>query len=124
MDTSGDMKYLICYMTSQNHVIESCMKLYEWELLIVCQHPAKFGGHKCCDSRDIFLVCQVILQDNVIKFSLTYVKEPIKVSYRAAKLGSHRHCSSGDIIVLVCHLILQDHMAKGLSNFMGESQSR
>ena len=42
--------------------------LKEWELLIVCHNPAKFGGHKHCGSRSImFLVCHVISQDHVIK---------------------------------------------------------
>ena len=27
-------------------------------------------------------------------------------------------------MVLVCHVILQDHVIKGLSNFMGISQSK
>ena len=43
-------------------------ELYEWELFIVCHHPAKFVGHRYCSSRDIiFLVCDMIKQDQVIK---------------------------------------------------------
>ena len=51
--------------------------LYEWELLIVCHHPDKFG--------------------------------------------SQRHCVSGDVIFLIYHIILQDHLIKGSSDFMARS---
>ena len=35
---------------------------------MVSRHPAKFGGHWNCDSRDIMLlICHVILQDHLMK---------------------------------------------------------
>ena len=46
-----------------------------------------------------------------------------QVSHQSAKCGSHWYCGGGYILVLVCHVILQDHMTKGLSKFMGESCS-
>ena len=46
------------------------------------------------------------------------------VSYNPAKFGGHRHCVSRDIMVLVCHMILQDHITKGILNIMGRTPSR
>ena len=34
---------------------------------MVCYHLAKFGGHRYCRSRDMFLFCHVIKQDYVMK---------------------------------------------------------
>ena len=34
--------------------------LYEWEPFMVCQHLAKFDGHRHCTSRNMFLVCHMI----------------------------------------------------------------
>ena len=34
---------------------------------MVYHHLAKFGGHRCCSSIDMFLVCHVIKQDLIIK---------------------------------------------------------
>ena len=31
---------------------------------MVCYHLAKFGGHRYCSSRDMFVVCHVIKQDH------------------------------------------------------------
>ena len=39
---------------------------------MVCQHLAKYGGHKYFSSRDMFLVCHVIRQDHVVKGSDDY----------------------------------------------------
>ena len=46
-------------------------------------------------------------------------KESFKVSQQVAKFGGLRHCGSEAIIVLVCHMILEDHVTKESSNFMG-----
>ena len=48
----------------------------------------------------------------------------MKVSYHSAKFGGHMHCGSGNIMVLVGHVILQDHVIKGSSDFIGTSPSR
>ena len=45
-------------------------KLFEREPLMVSHNPAKFGGHRHCDSRDInVLVSHVILKNHIIKVS-------------------------------------------------------
>ena len=49
-----------------------------------------------------------------------YGLESIKVSYHPTKFGGHGHCGSGDIIILVCHVTLQDHVIKGLCDFIGK----
>ena len=41
------------------------MWFYEWQPLMICQHPAKFGGYRRIYSGYIMvLVCPVILQDH------------------------------------------------------------
>ena len=40
---------------------------------MVCHHPAKFGGHRYCGSRDMFLVCHKISQDHTIKGLCDYI---------------------------------------------------
>ena len=39
---------------------------------MICYHLVKFGGHKYCSCRDMFLVCHVIEQDRVMKGSSDY----------------------------------------------------
>ena len=34
---------------------------------MVCHHLAKFGGHRYCSSRDMFLICDVTLQNQMIE---------------------------------------------------------
>ena len=46
------------------------------------------------------------------------------LSHHPVKFTGYRHCGSRDLIVLVCHVILQDHVIKGLRDFMGRSTSR
>ena len=45
-------------------------------------------------------------------------------SNRPARFGYHRHCGSGDILVLVYHVILQDHVTKGSTDFTHRNSSR
>ena len=49
-------------------------------------------------------------------------KEWLKVSLHLAKCGGHSLCGSENI--MACHMILQGHVTKGPSNFMGGSLSR
>ena len=82
---NDDISYSTCHAISQIHVIErsygviltcnftrpseeNIMSLYGKEALKLSHHPAKFGDHRKCGSKDIrYLVCHVILQDNVIQ---------------------------------------------------------
>ena len=49
----------------------SLTKPRDWYLLMACYQIAKFGGHMYCSSRDMFLACHVIKQDNLTKGSST-----------------------------------------------------
>ena len=40
------------------------------------------------------------------------------VSFHSAKCDSYRHSGSGDIMVFECHMILQDHVIKALTDAM------
>ena len=51
------------------------MWLYAWKPLIVTHHRIKFNSHKPCGSSDIkYIICDVILQDHVIKGSCDYIE--------------------------------------------------
>ena len=44
----------------------------------------------------MILVCHVVLQGHVIKMSCDFIDtSPTKVTYHAAKFGSHRHFGCG-----------------------------
>ena len=64
----------------------------------------------------MFLVCRVILQDNVINVSCE--KEFIKTNCYPIKFGGHRPSGSGNITFLVCHAISPNLMIKRLYDFM------
>ena len=44
------------------------------------------------------------------------IVEPAHSKLTRDKSGGNRHRDSGNVIVLVCHVILQDHLTKRLSN--------
>ena len=48
-----------------------------------------------------------------------YEGELLIICHQPAKSGGHRYHGSGDIMTLVCHVILQDHITKGMMNFKG-----
>ena len=45
----------------------------------------------------------------------------LMTSHRPTKFGGHRHYGSRDIMVFVCPVILEDQVANGSFDFMGES---
>ena len=60
--------YLICHMTSQDHLIEGSCSVYEWKPLVVYHHRDKFGDHRNCDSADLmFLICHVTSRNHAFK---------------------------------------------------------
>ena len=89
------------------------MQHYGQEPINVSYRLARFGDHRHCGSEDIkILVCQVISQDHLIKWSFDFIGRSPS-SYHPAKFCGYRHCGSGDIMVLVCQVISQDHSIKG-----------
>ena len=62
-------------MTLQDNVIKGFFQLFERAVLIVCRHPVKLDGRSCCGSEDIaYLICQVTLQERVIKGSYDFME--------------------------------------------------
>ena len=60
--------YLNCHVISQiHHHINGSMQICGWELLAVCHQPDKFGGHRHCDSGNVFLIFHVTLRDHTFK---------------------------------------------------------
>ena len=65
---------------------------------------AKFGDHRHSCSEDIMAF------DHQSKYP--------------SMLSGRRYCEKRDIMVLVSHVISQDHVTNGSSNFMWRSRSR
>ena len=61
--------FLICHVTCDNVVRESCDNMGEFPL-IISLHPAKFGCHRRCAREEIsFFVCHMTSQDFVVRES-------------------------------------------------------
>ena len=89
------------------------------DALIVCNHPANFGGCGHCGSGDItYLICYVTLQDHEIKRSCDFLE--ISSSLYVTTLPSLEaiHCGNGDIRHLICPVALKKYGIKGPCDFM------
>lgn len=65
---SGDIKYPICYMISQDHVIERSRKFLSGSFLVVCHNLGKFSDQRFCESRDLmFLICHMTSHDHMLE---------------------------------------------------------
>ena len=78
---------LICHATSQDHLIEGVIRIYGWELLVVCHNPGKFGDHRHCDNGiNVFN----LLHDRMIKGSCEFVGgSPSLLSHHLITFGGH-----------------------------------
>ena len=61
--------YLICHVTSQDHLVVG-----SWEFMggmspiVECHHPEKFSDHRYLDSQDVmFLICHITSRDHISK---------------------------------------------------------
>ena len=67
------------------------------------------------------LVCHIMKQDHVAKWSSNLIGESLKVRHHPNRFDGHKHCGIGDIVMVVCHVTLQNHMIKALYEFMAKS---
>ena len=82
------------------------------------------ANHRYCDNEDDFKLSRDFLRLRIPRVIWLYGQVPIQTNYHFPKFGSHstkfggqRHFDSASMI-LVCHVILQDHVIKGSSDFM------
>ena len=54
---------------------------------------------------------------------MTFSKDFLHYIESLCKFGGPSHCGSGDTILYIFHVILQDHLIKGSSDFMEGSYS-
>ena len=137
---SRDIAYLIFQVTMKDHVKEPCdfmqgrPSLYIPTLssLIAIGIIWSYDFINRSHSRWVtilpsFVVTCIVIMETCFfapcsckttwsKGRVTLRLEPLIESHTSAKLGSERHLGSGDIMVLVCHVISQNHVAKGVSN--------
>ena len=114
---SEDITYLICHITLQR----SCNNRHNSPLK-VSHHAVDFGGCKYCGSWNVFVTwsCKTMWSEG----HMTLWAEASQGKSHSANFVVNRHCGSRYILVLVYHVILQDYMIKGLSNFVGSSPLR
>ena len=104
--------YLFFNVTMQGHVI---MGSYGRKLLIVCDHHAKFVGHKHCSSGDVmFLIYYMISCDHLLKGLFDFIQRNffLIVSHHLPKFGCHSPCGSRDMTHLIFQVTLQGHVIK------------
>lgn len=70
---NGDVKYLTFHVTPQDLCDWRIMWLYEWKHYIRCHQTDEFGGHKHYSEDKMFSICEMILQDHVIKWSCEFL---------------------------------------------------
>lgn len=66
----------------------------------------------------MYLICQAD-KSTSLKYQVT-LWFGAHVCHHPDKLGGHRHCGSGDIF-LICNMISEEHVTKGLCDFMDRS---
>ena len=94
---SGDKKYLICHVTSQNQVIEGSRNFIDGSSSMYVTNLPNLVATGIVIV-EMFLVCHVILTDYVIKGSFSvWIERLSKVCHQHVKVGGHRHCVSLDI---------------------------
>ena len=60
--------YLICRVTSHDHLIERVYEFFGWELLVLCHSVDKSCDHKHFDGGNIiFLICGVVSREHMFK---------------------------------------------------------
>ena len=86
------------------------------EVLIVCNHPAKFGDPSHCGGGDItYLIYPVTLQDHVIKGFRYFT---LIIGHQLVKFGGHWPCGSRYIVDLNFPVTLKYQVIKGPCDFM------
>ena len=89
LSPGGDIMYLICHVTSHDHLIDRACKFMGGSTL--CHHPSKFGYHGHYGSGDIDLVCHRILQDHLIKGSCDFKGRNRQGKLPSAKFGGYSY---------------------------------
>ena len=95
------------------------MTTYGWELLIVCHHSAKFGGHTIAVMA-IFLICHLISEEHMIKGSFDNMgrRPSMQVTILASLVTISIVVQE---MVLIRHVISQDKGIKGPYDFIAEN---
>ena len=66
----------------------------------------------------MFLVCDVVSKEHVIKDQLTLCEALLEISQYPVMFGGNRYSGSRDMMLLVCKVISQGDVIKGLCDFI------
>ena len=111
--TYGNIMYLICHLTSHDHLIEGFWGFLSG-LFDVFHHSLWSCGHKHCDSRDVFLIYHVISREHISKGVMWfYGWKLLTDSHHLAMFCDHWSTANGDIKYLLCHMTSQKHVIEG-----------
>ena len=98
---SGDIKYLTCHVTLQNHVIEGSSNFYKWPSLVA--------------------IGIVIVEINVFSLSrdqarlhnwMVLKEEPLKENNHPNKFSDHRYCGIEDTVLLIFRVFYKNTWLK------------
>ena len=85
---------------------------------MVTHHFTNFNGQRCCGSRNkTYLICQVTLQDHLIKGSSDFMERSSSMTVRTVPAL----VAIGIVVVemfLIYYSASRNHMFKGLRNFV------
>ena len=119
-----DGDFLICHVTSGEHILKRVMWICGWKPLTVSHQLAMFGGQWSIANRDVkYLIYHVTSQKYVTEGSSNFMAG--SSSWYVATLPSL--VAIGIAVVgmfLVCHMIKQDHVIKGSGNYSDTAPSR
>ena len=106
--TTWDIIYLICYVDSQEHIIEES-NYFMGQSSSLCVTTLRSSLAICF----VFNLPRDLTRPSDLRAMWLYRKKLFKVSHQPTKFGGHKHCGSRDIKVLVCLAILQENAIKG-----------
>ena len=101
------------------------MWLYERKLVIVCNHPARFGRCRYCGSgvNFFFKLSHDLTWPFVQRSVWLNGWKFLLVSHHLTKFTGHRSCGSSDTLTKIFYVTLQGHMIKGSGDFIRGNSS-
>ena len=71
---SADIMFLICHVTSREHMLQGLCEFIGWKHLTVSHHLAMFGSNSSITTGDIkYLICHLTSQNHVIEGSSNFM---------------------------------------------------
>ena len=90
---------------------------------MVYHQPDKFGDHRHCDSGDMFIICQLTLQNHKFKILCDYGWKALTASHHFAMFRGHWSSRREDIKYIIYQLASQNYEIIRSRNLLSRSSS-